>query len=804
MSSPPRVAAAAAALALPAWKRTLLERKRAKLAAGLEPAGGPSSPPQAEEEEKKKPGKEPEAREAAEEAEEEPRVVAESLGPLRENPFMRLESERRRRRRRKALPSSPPREKPSPPPPPPPPPPATPASPAPSSPPLSQLLELYSSMPGIRTIRADNILIIESRGETEEAGRGGPRLSREVGGGAPVPPGRLRQDPPPQRSPASPRQGKDPLRALLARAGSRVTEIRAAEVVLYEPRPAGTPPPPPEGEPGRVSRLLQKFDRRAREAGGRGRWRGGDAPRLELAVSNAGLEDGPSPPAATTAALAHPDSPGRLQPASSTFVQKIGSNSFTVNPRGHRFGPVPSELPATAASGLSNGPLEPEETPLPASPPGDPSLPVAAAAVSSKPVPSPGAAAVAATSSSSPARANWWKPKPEGAAGIPPRTPPSSSASPVSSATTTTTSAPGAAPPLASSNGSFEIRPASKPDLAAIPAHDLQAQALAGLRLNSRNSFLFVPCRKGEAAGAPEPSETLPDLPEEKVLPAAPPKPVETLVPVTYIDEDLVESDSGPLPPLRVLSPRLEGFVPQEGSLALEMDDSALPVHKPPPAGFATFAQKGTNTFTIVPKRKPPTAGLETFSRAWLSEEDEEEEESRSRARTGAPHQELGQLLKKRYPTVNEIEVIGGYLSLDKSCMSKSGSRRKKMKISFNESSLQTMFEYPSESSLVEEEEEDEEEEEEYATEVDEPPAPLFIPRPNSPAHSSVTNSGLSSYTPKHSIEFSKWQEQHHEGMPPRPGAFPRDADPLANPVMLTPADKSSLSDFSSEPALYF
>ncbi|NWH69147.1 TPRN protein, partial [Geococcyx californianus] len=60
-------------------------------------------------------------------------VVAESLGPLRENPFMRLESERRRLRGCGA------------------------------ARPLQQLLELYSAVPGIRTIRADNILIIESQ-----------------------------------------------------------------------------------------------------------------------------------------------------------------------------------------------------------------------------------------------------------------------------------------------------------------------------------------------------------------------------------------------------------------------------------------------------------------------------------------------------------------------------------------------------------------------------------------------------------------------------------------------------------------
>ncbi|KAJ7308075.1 hypothetical protein JRQ81_008580 [Phrynocephalus forsythii] len=62
----------------------------------------------------------------------------------------------------------------------------------------------------------------------------------------------------------------------------------------------------------------------------------------------------------------------------------------------------------------------------------------------------------------------------------------------------------------------------------------------------------------------------------------------------------------------------------------------------------------------------------------------------------------------------------------------------------------------------------------------------------------------LSSYTPKHSVEFSRWQEEHREGMPQRPGVFLQDADPQGNPVMLTPADKNTLSDFSSEPALYF
>ncbi|XP_066466786.1 taperin [Tiliqua scincoides] len=682
---------------LPAWKRALLERKRAKLAAGVELERGRAAAD----------GGEPPAAGPGPSEGGERLVVAESLGPLRENPFMRLEGERRRRRPRLA------------------------PAPAADPPALARLLELYGAVPGIRTIRADNILIIESR--------------EPQAGSTPTPPA----SPPPP----------DPLRRLLARSGSALTEIRAAEVVIYEPEPPKAPAG--DAEAGRVSRLLQKFDRRPpRTHAVRGRWRGGGGATPQPAVPNPSPEGAPapqeSPPLPTSTAQ-----PCGLQPGG--FVQKTGSNSFVVNPRGCRPTPAASRhVPPV----LSNGPVEPAV--------GNRSP------VSPKPVPSPSPAAA------SPTQANVGKPKPKEAVESLP--PPQPSAIPDSSATASLSRP----TPLLSSNCSFEIRPAPKPDLAAIPAHDLQAQALASLRLNSRNSFLFVPRRKGDATGLPDVTDSPPTLPGG-ALPSE--KPAETLVPVTYIDEDLLELEAGHLPPLRVLSPRLEGFdVLQESNSALEMEESVLSAYRPLPTGAAAVSQKGSNTFTIVPKRKPPSAGLETFSRIQLlEEEEEEEEENRAKAKTDAPHQELGQLLKKRYPTVNEIEVIGGYLSLDKSCMSKSGSRRKKMKISFNETSLQTMFEYPSESSLVEEEGE----EEEYATEVDEVPSSLAL-------HLDATNSGLSSYTPKHSIEFSKWQEQQYEEMPPHTGTFPRDADLPGSQVMLTPADKSSLADFSSEPALYF
>ncbi|XP_009987442.1 PREDICTED: taperin-like, partial [Tauraco erythrolophus] len=357
--------------------------------------------------------------------------------------------------------------------------------------------------------------------------------------------------------------------------------------------------------------------------------------------------------------------------------------------------------------------------------------------------------------------------------------------------------------------------PAPKPDLAAIPAHDLQAQALAKLRLNSRNSFLFVPRREGGPAlppaqstrpGPPPSSEEKApkeppraSAPAQEELVASPPVPLDPLVPVTYID-DIVEPDSGELSTKKTV--RTGSLAEQPGGAGpdLEMEFSSVPLYRPHSAPH----QRGGSTFTVVPKRKPVASGLQTDASGRPQREEEEEEESKGKGKAveNADGPQAGTSHKKRYPTVNEIEVIGGYLSLERSCMSKTGSRRKKMKISFNETSLQTMFEYPSESSLAEEEEE---EEEGHASETeDDKSCTFYIPRPNSTLHPDTPNSDLSSYTPKHSVKFSEWQEQKYEEMPAAEGPPTKEADSHGSQVMLTPAEKGGLSDFSSEPALYF
>ncbi|KAL0962510.1 hypothetical protein UPYG_G00340950 [Umbra pygmaea] len=57
---------------------------------------------------------------------------------------------------------------------------------------------------------------------------------------------------------------------------------------------------------------------------------------------------------------------------------------------------------------------------------------------------------------------------------------------------------------------------------------------------------------------------------------------------------------------------------------------------------------------------------------------------------------------KKRYPTAEEIEVIGGYQNLDKSCLIKSPKGNPKaVKVCFDEAKLEQVCEYPSETSLL-------------------------------------------------------------------------------------------------------
>uniref|UniRef100_UPI00398E70DB taperin n=1 Tax=Pristiophorus japonicus TaxID=55135 RepID=UPI00398E70DB len=268
---------------------------------------------------------------------------------------------------------------------------------------------------------------------------------------------------------------------------------------------------------------------------------------------------------------------------------------------------------------------------------------------------------------------------------------------------------------------------------------------------------------------------------------------IEDDLPITNIDDILVtEEKDAPKQPTRAKSVVTKDKPPEESFGGLQHSF----VHR-----------KSGNTFTIVPQRKPASSGREPsvnaneISRANGTDEQSVEDPDPSLAK-------LGVLLKKRYPPAEEIQVIGGYQSLERSCLSKGGSTRKKMKISFNDSSLHTTFEYPSESSLIQEGESEESEEEE-----EEPSSTFFFPRPSytsspttssSPLRTNTLTSALSNYTPKHAMPFNTWQEQKLDENVSGRDSFLQDTESSTEDDMLTPVDSSSHSDYSSEPALYF
>nr|XP_033772024.1 phostensin [Geotrypetes seraphini] len=105
--------------------------------------------------------------------------------------------------------------------------------------------------------------------------------------------------------------------------------------------------------------------------------------------------------------------------------------------------------------------------------------------------------------------------------------------------------------------------------------------------------------------------------------------------------------------------------------------------------------RRSGNTITVNPRKGPPAGTRTSPTRA--------ENGCLETDTTANTDTSKAALVKKRYPTVEEIQVLGGYLSLERSCLAKNDPNRKKLKISFSESRLESTYEYPSESSLLEE-----------------------------------------------------------------------------------------------------
>lgn len=587
-------------------------------------------------------------------------VLHESLGPLEENPFIKLEKERRRRQDREN-----------------------------SAPPVQHILELYGSVPGIRTIRADNIIIIESDPDYFPEDKNASHWQ--------------------ENSVSS----YSSLNDLLDRRGSAVTEIRAREVVIYDtalskseenlstlgrPDHEATSYKTGEGQ-GRVSRMLQKFDTNYGKLQKKSH---STENLLDLDCNSSSrprLWPKPQPdlvPKPRQISLVN--SPDSSQLASPVFYSSLSSKS----------------KPHSAASDVSS-PKRHFGTPPPVPPSHQwfEETRGCATSVTSKDEPD--------WSQIKHTREREWED-----AIVPPK--PKVPCSPETLRVRAESPSSPVSAKVSQSSADFEIRPSPKPDITQIPDGDAQARALANLRLQSRNSFTVIPKRRPSASpesGSPAPSspaksspfhrgteipmsgvptspipvpilnhvtkneETLQDAKEarsptrqSKPKPSSfsassdvPPPPSEPLSPTAVPSSPSATLDS-PTPPSSVCSPSLTPHHPPVDHLPVtNIDDIEVESQHHVPAPSPMERRKG-NTFTVVPRRRGGPVAQPG------SPEPQQEDGSKTphgSTSPQAPYAQLGSTLKKRYPAVEEIEVIGGYLSLAKSCLSRTGSLGKKV-----------------------------------------------------------------------------------------------------------------------------
>lgn len=606
-------------------------------------------------------------------------VLQESLGPLEENPFIKLEKERRRRQDLEN-----------------------------TARPVQHILELYGSVPGIRTIRAENIIIIESDPDYFPEAKSGSKWQQNGVG------------------------SYSSLNDLLDRRGSAVTEIRAKEVVIYDTtlskseenlstlgRPDHEVSSYETGEgQGRVSRMLQKFDSNYGKLQKKSH---STENLLDLdCSSNSRPRLWPKPqPDLVPKPWSGPllSRPGSSQPSSPVFQSSLTSKPKPQSTASELRSPQHSAGPPQSVSSFRqrfeegsghSSVVTPRDEPD-----GGQTKPTSERGCEGAEVP----------------------PKPK----VPcsPETLRARAESPLS---------PTLSKALCSS-ADFEIRPAPKPDLTRIPA-DPQAQALANLRLQSRNSFTVIPKRRPSPSSAnrsptpsspsksppsdraaegpmpgtptshsPVPTVNLSKRNEEKddKTPARPPKPepspsVASTTPPPPPSEPLSPSptvtptsSSPPLqssPPSSPPAPASPSFPPthSDSPATLPLPSTLPPAPEQPsvdllpvtniddidveppqrvPAPSPMVQRKKGNTFTVVPKRKVEPEAQPSSPKP--------QQEDPSKAPPGstppqAPYAQLGSLLKKRYPAVEEIQVIGGYLSLAKSCLYKTGSTGKKVR----------------------------------------------------------------------------------------------------------------------------
>lgn len=540
-------------------------------------------------------------------------VSQESLGPLQENPFIKLEKERKKRQSQEN-----------------------------AARPVQHILELYGGVPGIRTIRAENIIIIESDPEYFSEGYGLMHASNLQQNGTV--------------------SGYSSLNDLLDRRGSPVTEICAKEVVIYDTvhskseenlSTLGRPAPEPLEGQGRVSRMLQKFDRNYGKLPAKSR---STENLLDLDSSPIRPSSRPKPDVVPKC-LVSPQAGFQNLQSSMSNHHASPSDSGSSTPVSGSPQLVSSARRRFEGSGGRSITVYPKED--------------------------------TGRSPSKPVRERDWDSTDGASKAKVPCSPESHRAR--ADCTPSPTS-----PPL---SPSFEIRPSPRPDLSLLPPGDIQARALANLRLQSRNSFTVIP--KSRAAisspGSTAPSSPVlsPLSPRHLVGVAASEPAVPTPSPASFIpstpkltEKVTIEAKTGspqhtppatptspaPVPPPSIGSPIQSVPSPKEplvDKLPITNIDDIVVETTPPVLSPAVQRRKG-NTFTVVPKRR-------TEDQSGPAETPEVVSESQSAPQ--APYAHLGTLIKKRYPAAEEIEVIGGYLSLGRSCLSKTGLTGKKVNI---------------------------------------------------------------------------------------------------------------------------
>ncbi|KAM9323692.1 taperin isoform 2-T2 [Pholidichthys leucotaenia] len=597
-------------------------------------------------------------------------VLQESLGPLEDNPFIKLEKERRRRQDRDN-----------------------------AARPVQHILELYGSVPGIRTIRAENIIIIESDPDYFTEGGGVKTGGKWQQNGV---------------------SSYSSLNDLLDRRGSAVTEIRAKEVVIYDTtlskseenlstlgRPDHEESYDTAQSQGRVSRILQKFDSNY-----------GKLQKKSHSTEN--LLDLDS--SASSRPRLWPKTQPDLvpKPRQGPLVGSLGSSQPSSpvfqSPRTSK----PKPQPAASEVGSPQHPAGPPQSVFSVRQRFEESR-VHGAATTPRDEPDRGV--------SKPTRERDW----EGAE-VPPKP-----KVPCSLDTRRARAEAPSSPVLSKvlqSTPDFEIRPAPKPDLAQIPEGDTQARALANLRLQSRNSFTVIPKRRPatptatsspvlsspvkssplhRAAGLPtsgvptshtssrrkeekedvqtvvrpskpEPSSAIATSPLSVTPEPLSPSPAVTPAPsLTSPPSSPAHPSSPPFSPSPSDSPAPSPLTSSLSPAPEEPPTDQLPVTniddievEPPervPLPSPVVQRRKGNTFTVVPKRRVEPEAQPSSPEA---QQDTATKASPGSTPPQAPYAQLGTLLKKRYPAVEEIEVIGGYLSLEKSCLSKTGSTGKK------------------------------------------------------------------------------------------------------------------------------